>query len=79
MTTKLSASEILRRACISAEQNELSFAESVSNDAKLYEETMDYVRQLRAYRIKRWGRSRLEKQLDAISSVPFTEIIRRST
>lgn len=72
---KLTASELLRRACISAEQNEMDFAECNKEDPEVYAATMDFVRQLRAYRLKRWGKGKFEKLFEMAKAVPIGEIL----
>ena len=65
---KLTASELLHRACILAEMS-LACDE---NDVA-FEEELDLLAQLRAYRIKRWGKSKIDSLQDGIERVPMNE------
>ena len=75
---KLSVSELLRLACVYAESYEEGFADAVGRDTDEGREAVEYVEQLRAYRMKRWGKTKLEAYMDRCESVTPQEAIRRA-
>lgn len=75
--TKLKVSELLRLACIYAEDDRLGYADAYPAGAPERAEALDLVRQLRAYRTKRWGKSKLEAGLETMVPVPVPEIAAR--
>lgn len=56
-------SELLRLACLYAEQNREGFiaAHEGMEDDPACVEAKTFLAQLRAYRMKRWGRTKIEK------------------
>ena len=76
---RLSEDELLRLACIYAEQDRDSFIqahENMPNDPAA-KRARSVLKQLHAYRMRRWGATPLEKDLERAESVPFPEAIRR--
>jgi hypothetical protein len=71
---KLSVSELLRLACIYAEDDRQGFADAYAKDTPERAEALDLVRQLRAYRLKRWGKTKLESALESGTPTPVAEI-----
>lgn len=54
---KLPASELLRLACQYATNDQESFLEAIGDtDPEAKADTEDFLKQLRAYRRKRWGK-----------------------
>lgn len=76
---KISASELLRLACVYAEQDRESFIVSYSHmpDDPACQEAMAYLKQLKAYRLKRWGKGVLESELEKAKPVDFREVAKR--
>ena len=77
-SAKLSVSELLRLACIYAErdQEELLCAHEHLDDEeseRVKQEIRDFLAQLRYYRLKRWGKTRLEKWMDDAKPVSIKE------
>lgn len=62
---KLSVSELLRLACIYAEQDRIGLLDAYRGcnspeDVNFKEELTELIKQLRDYRIKRWGKSAID-------------------
>lgn len=73
----LSISELLRLACIYAEAFEVEFLTAIKGtDQELEKETADFIRQLRKYRLKRWGKTKLEVVLDSATAIPAYDMAR---
>lgn len=77
---KLPVSELLRLACIYAERDQLEYLRCISNDDSedglvLITETKKYIEQLQEYRIRRWGKTSLERIMDEGTPVTITEIV----
>lgn len=79
MAKPLSIDELLRIACIYAErdQQELVAAYKGMEDEEIVIETKAFLAQLRAYRLKRWGKTRLEDAIAKAESVPINQIRKR--
>jgi len=69
--------ELLRQACIYAEYDRQSFADAYSKDPnnKYKKEAEAFLRQVRAYRKKRWGKTKLEILCDKAEEVDVSKII----
>lgn len=66
----MTVSEMLRLACIYAERDQLEFVRCVKeSDPDVAAETLKFVERLRAYRLKRWGKTKLEKAMDKATAV----------
>lgn len=79
---KLTVSELLRLACIYAEtsaQEVLDAHDHCDDESALIlkEETRAFLKQLRAYRRRRWGLTRVEAVLAEARPVPLEEIASR--
>ena len=76
---RMSDDELLRRACLYAERDQEAFVEAYAhmlNDPAA-KKAISFLRQLRAYRLKRWGRTKLEKLMGEADSVPIGKITGR--
>jgi len=74
---KLPVDELLRLACVYAERDQESYADAVRDspgDEAYYQEAMDFVAQIRAYRTRRWGRTRMEYALNDLVPVSIQEL-----
>lgn len=77
---KLPTSELLRLACLYAEQDRQAWLDSIDADDPMWgdmrEENQQFLAQLRAYRIKRWGKTvgevEQEKKLAASGKLTST-------
>ncbi len=68
---KRTVSELTRLAFIYAEQDRLGYADAVrQSDPEWYTEAMQLVKEMRAYRMKRWGKSRN----DALEEIQNTQV-----
>ena len=77
---KLPIDELLRLACIYAEEYQLEFLRCISNAGKDDSEvikTKAFLQQIREYRMRRWGRTQLEAALEKMVPVDVSEIMRR--
>ncbi len=77
---KLSENELLRQACIYAEQDRRSLVQAydgMENDP-VAREAASFVKQIRAYRLKRWGKTQLEVMVDEMVEKPIGEFIKES-
>jgi len=80
----LSVDELLRRACNYAEQDRVGFLAAMEpcrggGDDELIAETEQFIKQLRAYRRKRWGKSTsdtLDEKLASMEAKPIQEVLR---
>ncbi len=71
MSAKLSVSELLRLACIWAEQDREAFIMATGrcdspSDVEAREKAEQFIEQVRAYRRKRWGRTGGDELIDAL-------------
>lgn len=76
---KLKVDELLRLACIYAETDRQEFLDCIAHckeDADTIEETKDFLSQLRAYRLKRWGKTKLEAATERMTAVQVAEIVK---
>jgi hypothetical protein len=78
--TTMTVDEMLRLACIYAEQDRRGFLDAIHGDNSpdgiaLQEETRDFIVKLHRYRIKKWGKSKLQKAIDAAPLLPADQII----
>jgi hypothetical protein len=81
MADKLSTNEMLRLACYYAERDQLAFLDSIANCtgedyAEIRKETERFIRQIHAYRMKRWGKTEGERIEDGLGSVALEELLR---
>lgn len=62
MKKKLSTSELLRRACLYAEQDRLGMIDAYGNDDSEEEvrKSKAFLKQLQTYRLRRWGKTQME-------------------
>jgi len=79
MKKKFTVDELLRIACIRAEQDTEALLDAHSNcpDDPLVATETEYLKQLKAYRMKRWGRTKLEVTMSEMKSVPVQEIFQQ--
>lgn len=64
MSKRIPIGELLRLACVYAENYQLDFADAVSrSDPSVAKEAREFVKQLQKYRVGRWGKTTLEKAL----------------
>ncbi len=70
--------ELLRQACLYAEQDRESFLEAYKRmpSDPVAVEAKKYLKRLRAYRQKRWGKSKIETILDEAKAKDVTDLIR---
>ena len=76
MPKKLLVDELLRRACIYAEIDRAAFIvcyESIPDDPEAIA-AQEFLDQLQAYRMKRWGKTSVEAAMDECEPVPIIEI-----
>ncbi len=76
---KYSVDELLRLACIYAELDREGFVrahDNMPNDPAAVK-ARAFLKELRAYRLKRWGKTALEVELENTKSVPVSEIVKR--
>lgn len=75
---RLPVDELLRLACIYAEQDRQEYAAAIHGcDAEAEQETAEFLRQLRAYRLRRWGKTKLETWMDGAKEVSVSEVAAR--
>jgi hypothetical protein len=74
---KIPVDELLRLACCYAEADREDFAYCHEEGTLEREEAMEFVRQIHAYRMKRWGKSQLEAILDRATPIDVREIAQR--
>jgi hypothetical protein len=72
-TKKWSVSELLRLACIYAEQDRMAMAEA--DGGEYGQEAKQLALAIRKYRIKRWGTTALEEDLKNTTSIDIKDII----
>lgn len=79
MAAKLLVDELLRLACIYAERDQFEYLRAISRsgDEKEIADTKAFIRQLVAYRKKRWGKTKLEEVIESGTPTPITEIAKR--
>lgn len=75
---KLSVDEMLRLACIYAEQDRESLiaAHSHMQDDPACVRAKEFLEQLREYRKRRWGKKIARDAFDGAKSVPLSEIVK---
>ena len=76
----LPINELLRLACIYAESDRRGFLHAIGDgDDELAKETREFIRQIRAYRDRRWGRTAMEAEIeDNMVEKRMDDIIRDS-
>lgn len=79
MKNKLPIDELLRLACIYAERDQMEYLNAVHADPEEVAETREYLRQLRAYRLKRWGKTRLEGWIDSAVEITVQDYLKSAT
>jgi acetyl/propionyl-CoA carboxylase alpha subunit len=77
----MKVSELLRLACIYAEQDRLEFIDAMSSstseeDIEIVEQEKQFLKELVQYRKKRWGRSKTEKLFDNTTTKTVPEIVK---
>lgn len=70
----MTASQLLRLACIYAEQDRRGLAEAYG-DGPEHDEALALADQFREYRLKRWGRTQLEAVIAAGTPRTIDQII----
>jgi len=70
---KRSVSELLRLACIYAEQDRIGMAHCDGGEEG--KKAAQLAKEIRAYRLKRWGRTALESDLDGAYSIDIKDIL----
>ena len=62
----MKTSELLRKACIYAEQDRLGLIDVYSGNPEepVVADAFQFLKELKAYRIKRWGKTKLEVELE---------------
>ncbi len=71
---KLPVSELLRLACIYAEADRTEFLACNRHDPEQFAKTREFLAQLRAYRLKRWGKTRLEQAIEEMTPTPIERL-----
>lgn len=68
--------EMLRLACLYAEQDRLSLLDAYKNnqDEQVARDAEAFLKKLRKYRIKRWGNTELEANLKDVPMLTTSEI-----
>lgn len=76
---KLPVDELLRLACIYAETDQEEHARCIAHtdDEEDKAKTEAFLKQLRAYRLKRWGKTKLEAAMEKMKPVSIEEAMRR--
>jgi hypothetical protein len=76
----MSTDEMLRLACIYAEQDRDAFVDAYGKDIKqpVVREAIVFLSQLRAYRKKRWGKTKMEGLMETLVEKPLEEVIKDS-
>lgn len=74
---KIKTDELLRLACLFAETDRESYLDAIAHtkDTKEIEETTAFLKQLRAYRLRRWGETEYEDSLKNTTLVPIQQIL----
>ena len=83
MSGKLSVSELLRLACLYAEQDRRSWLDAMRNctgveDADVIQKAETFLAQLQEYRVRRWGKTKLEQAWETAVPMSPAEVIRNS-
>lgn len=80
---RLTVDELLRLACLYAEQHQLDYAVAIAGTGDDWDETKaeteQFIKQVRAYRLKRWGKTKLEGAMDNMKPVTVAELMARDT
>lgn len=76
---KLPIGELLRLACIYAERDQLAYIDAWGDcgEDDSVMEAKAFIKQLRKYRIKRWGSTQLERALQQAEMVRVSELLDR--
>lgn len=75
---KMAISEMLRLACIYAVQDREGYLHAIEGtDDELEAETKQFIKELEAYRLKRWGRTELEAAIADAVPVKATDLLKR--
>ena len=79
---EMTVSEMLRLACYYAEESQRDFLAAYAKcdspeDEALKQKTREFIEKVRAYRLKRWGKTRKEQLMDDAESISITEFLRR--
>lgn len=72
--------ELLRLACVYAEQDReslMSAYEHMKSDPE-YKAAKEFAKRVRAYRLKRWGKSKSEATFDGAKGVSIFELLKRA-
>lgn len=74
----LPVDELLRLACIYAEDNAREHLRCIAGtDEEEEAKTLAFIEQLHAYRMKRWGKTKLDAVREECKPVPVEEIAKR--
>ncbi len=82
MAKRMLVDQLLRLACVYAEQDRESWLVAMDNcrgtpeDAEAIAKAEAFLAQLRKYRLRRWGKTQLEKTLEGAVPVSPAEVIR---
>jgi len=74
---KLPVDELLRLACIYAERDQEAYVDATRDcpdDKEFHDLAEAFVHQIREYRTRRWGRTRLEDCLETMKPASIQEI-----
>lgn len=82
MSKKLTIDEMLRLACIYAENDRIAWLSSIDKcEGEYYEkertETLLFIDAVRTYRIKRWGRTKQDARLQSAKTVNILDLLKR--
>jgi len=70
--------ELLRLACIYAEQDRIGFIDAYGEDELEAVEATEFLKQLRAYRKKRWGNTQLESAIKGMKVVLVSDLMKQN-
>ncbi len=77
---KLPVDELLRLACVYAERDQDAYADATRDcpdDKEFRDHAVAFVEQIREYRLRRWGQTRLEKVMEELVPVSIHEVTGR--
>ena len=77
MSKKYTVDELLRLACIYAQQDRETLAGCCAEDDPAGIEARNLAQQIAAYRLKRWGKTKLESVMETMVNVPVQEFLKR--
>lgn len=79
MSKPLPVDELLRIACLHAEQDLAGLIDAYANDPddSFCREQAEILSQIQAYRKRRWGRTTLENKMDEMEPVKISHILNR--